>query len=198
MVLGDRGEQSRSTRLGHQLKAQRGRVYGELRIELATDFAHKGRSYRLVRFPNRRGEGDLGGPSGDPDKQRPPSQTTEKDSVTEIGGTLGTFSEAASNSEQNGGTPLTGSVFLLQSFGSPTKAPKVPRSGVSGSPKTTCGGGPSGEQGPPEVPQGPPRCAGSPPRECAACGSPDFVLDALDRYVCADCPSAASSVGDGA
>jgi hypothetical protein len=48
-ILGDGSDRSRATRLGKQLRAQRDRVYGDLRIEAGPDARSGAKTYRVVR-----------------------------------------------------------------------------------------------------------------------------------------------------
>jgi hypothetical protein len=106
-LLGDGQERSRDTRLGLHLRAQRGRIYGGLRIEQVEDSSKKGRTYRVVPITKESESagndetecdatsnataGDVGDVATNVPPQRPPSQTIEAQEVARDGGRWGTF-----------------------------------------------------------------------------------------------------------
>lgn len=203
-ALGEGTERSRSTRLGQLLKSQRDRVFGNLRVELVRDLGNKGKSYRLVPANAAKaahsnageGEGDLSSVETNVAPGGSPSQIPAKTKLAECAEPRGTSSGPPSPAKKKTNQGETGLLFPDYESLTPGNVFEVPTGDVTNKATGTYPGEHRPSEGPPGVSQGPAGGGGSPPRQCAVCGSPDFVLDALGRYICADCPSAANSARD--
>jgi bifunctional DNA primase/polymerase-like protein/primase-like protein len=211
-ILGDGTDRSRSTRLGKHLKSQRGRIYGNLRIEAGRASPKGGKTYRVVpidRDGSTAGDrgagvpgpattaaagtvvGDVSDVDPDVDRPRPPAQVTAAGLLTEPSGRSGPYSGHGSPREKKEPPTDEGLLFLGSGAASREEVRNVPPRIATPDLEATSDAGRSGDPCPPNVPLTTGTAnddAGRAPPHSHVCGSPKFVSQANGTQVCADCP----------